>query len=658
MLKKLFILLLLCSPVFAQYTPADFDLVETTYSRKFNPEIINKYLSSGRTSNVRAALLSLSNSGDTSFVNTITGLSYSKYGDYICFALGHMGYSKESAAYLLLKSMNGNESRFQEAAFDALGRTADKEAFNTIIEKYMHDKGRNFNGISLAIANFNSRGIRTEDGKEIIILSSELSDTKLPLRRRIHAAFALSRTAPRKDSEEGLLKVLSEKGSKEDNIILKQYTLAALRKLKSFNGSISLIRNLTTDPDWRIRTEAAKALCWHNFKNEEELKEFLRLLKDINPNVSRQAAISMREMSLDGALRVYLKQELENCFEGSSTLNTMGEAFLTLSKLEPQNAFNLASKEKEKVGKVFFFRMMQENFTDPERNLNRLIENTADDKTEELERLGALLALQRYMPGNEKLDGILLNSLSSGFAASVSVTADGLDSLFIERHKDELKKIIKRQTGMHLNDPQFTESNMSLSSLSGKISPEFRTEVLNFMKSATLYSMSSFAFRELGKNVRSEMDMGGFINFWKNAFQYKYAAVKTLKGSFTIKLNSEVSPVSVGNFCYLAKKGFFNGVVFHRVVPDFVIQAGDPEGTGWGGPGYEIVSEFSPIPFERSYVGMASAGKDTEGSQWFVMHSYFPHLNGRYSNFGKVVEGMDVVDTIDQGDKIIEIELK
>ncbi|MCU7492439.1 MAG: hypothetical protein HF312_15995 [Ignavibacteria bacterium] len=656
MIKKLLLLLLFSSPVLAQYSPADLDLAETTYLRKFSPEVISKYLTSGRPERVRAALLSLSHSNDTTFVEAITGLNFSKYGDYMSFALGHIGYSKASTEYLLQKALD--KSPFQEEAFDALGRTGDKEAYNYLIEKYLSTEGKNFNGISLAVAGFNSRGIRTEDGKEITILTGEVSDTELPMRRRIHAAFALSRTAPGRDSEESLLKVLSEKGSKEDNIVLRQYTLAALRKLKSFKGSINLFKNLILDPDWRIRTEAAKVLCYYSFKSEEELNTYLRLLKDANPNVSRQAAISLREASLDGALREYLKKALEKSFDNSFTLNTMGEIFLTLAKMEPGNAFNLASKERDKVGKVYYFRMMQENFTDPERNLSRLIENSADDKSEELERLSALLALQKYLPGNEKLDGILLSNLSSVFAAAVSVTADGLDSLFIERHKDELKRIIKRQAGLHLNNAQFTESSMSLVGLAGKISPEFRTEVLNLMKTSTLYSMSSFAFKELGKTTEPRKDLGSFISFWKNAFIYKYAVVTTDKGSFTIKLNSEVSPISVGNFCSLAKKDFFNGVIFHRVVPDFVIQAGDPEGTGWGGPGYEIVSEFSPVPFERSYVGMASAGKDTEGSQWFVMHSYFPHLNGRYSNFGKVVEGMDVVDTIDQGDKIIKVELK
>ena len=133
--------------------------------------------------------------------------------------------------------------------------------------------------------------------------------------------------------------------------------------------------------------------------------------------------------------------------------------------------------------------------------------------------------------------------------------------------------------------------------------------------------------------------------------------VTTVKGKFEFEFLPELAPVTVGSFCYLAGKKFFNGLNFHRVVPGFVIQGGDPLGTGWGGPGYEIISEFSDIPFDTGIVGMASAGKDTEGSQWFVMQGYFPHLNGRYTVFGKVIKGIETVDKTDQYDKILSIKL-
>jgi len=128
--------------------------------------------------------------------------------------------------------------------------------------------------------------------------------------------------------------------------------------------------------------------------------------------------------------------------------------------------------------------------------------------------------------------------------------------------------------------------------------------------------------------------------------------VTTTKGPFTIELLSADAPLTVDNFVQLAGKGFFNGQRIPRVVPNFVVQAGDPRGDQNGGPGYQIRCEINEAPFERAAVGMALSGKDTGGSQWFVTHSPQPHLDGGYTVFGRVIAGMDVVDRIARGDVI------
>jgi cyclophilin family peptidyl-prolyl cis-trans isomerase/HEAT repeat protein len=135
------------------------------------------------------------------------------------------------------------------------------------------------------------------------------------------------------------------------------------------------------------------------------------------------------------------------------------------------------------------------------------------------------------------------------------------------------------------------------------------------------------------------------------------AVVNTDKGSFTIELLPDEAPLNVDNFVQLAQSGYFNNVTFHRVVPNFVIQGGDPRGDGNGGPGYQIRCEINEVPYERGAVGMALSGKDTGGSQWFVTHSPQPHLDGGYTVFGRVREGMDVVDRIARGDVIQNISV-
>lgn len=127
------------------------------------------------------------------------------------------------------------------------------------------------------------------------------------------------------------------------------------------------------------------------------------------------------------------------------------------------------------------------------------------------------------------------------------------------------------------------------------------------------------------------------------------ATVVTSQGSFTIEFLPEDAPLTVDNFVQLAKRGFFNGQTVPRVVPNFVVQAGDPRGDQNGGPGYQIRCEINEVPYERAAVGMALSGKDTGGSQWFVTHSPQPHLDGGYTVFGRVTRGMEVVDKIARG---------
>ncbi len=133
--------------------------------------------------------------------------------------------------------------------------------------------------------------------------------------------------------------------------------------------------------------------------------------------------------------------------------------------------------------------------------------------------------------------------------------------------------------------------------------------------------------------------------------------VDTSKGAIEIALAVLDAPLTTHNFARLADRGFFNGLRIHRVVPDFVVQDGDPRGDGNGGPGYTIRDELNDLPYLRGTVGMALSGPDTGGSQWFITHSPQPHLDAKYTVFGHVVAGMDVVDTLTQDDTIVHVRV-
>jgi len=140
----------------------------------------------------------------------------------------------------------------------------------------------------------------------------------------------------------------------------------------------------------------------------------------------------------------------------------------------------------------------------------------------------------------------------------------------------------------------------------------------------------------------------------------KYTAIiTTTRGAMELQLNPEHAPKTVNNFVFLAKEGFYDGVSFHRVIEDFVIQGGDPTGTGRGGPGYQFEDECkgNPLKHERGAISMANAGPNTNGSQFFIAHSPQPHLNGKHTVFGKLLNGLDVLDSIEAGDIMVEVKI-
>ena len=137
------------------------------------------------------------------------------------------------------------------------------------------------------------------------------------------------------------------------------------------------------------------------------------------------------------------------------------------------------------------------------------------------------------------------------------------------------------------------------------------------------------------------------------------ATFKTAKGDVVVDLFAKQVPNTVNNFVFLAREGFYDNITFHRVIPDFMAQGGDPEGSGRGGPGYQFADEFdASLRHDKpGILSMANAGPNTNGSQFFITHVPTPHLDGKHSVFGQVAEGMDVVLSLANGDALTTIEI-
>jgi peptidyl-prolyl cis-trans isomerase B (cyclophilin B) len=137
------------------------------------------------------------------------------------------------------------------------------------------------------------------------------------------------------------------------------------------------------------------------------------------------------------------------------------------------------------------------------------------------------------------------------------------------------------------------------------------------------------------------------------------ATIETSRGNIVLELYPTYAPKTVNNFVFLARQGFYDGLTFHRVIANFMIQGGDPTGTGRGDPGYKFEDEVrnNPLKHETGVISMANAGANTNGSQFFITHLPQPHLNGKHTVFGKVIEGQDVVNAIQQGDVMQKVTI-
>ena len=135
------------------------------------------------------------------------------------------------------------------------------------------------------------------------------------------------------------------------------------------------------------------------------------------------------------------------------------------------------------------------------------------------------------------------------------------------------------------------------------------------------------------------------------------AYIDTEWGTVQVELDVVNAPMTTRAFVALARKGYFNGLTFHRVVPNFVVQGGDPRGDGEGGPYFTLRDELSDVPYLRGTMGMALSWGDTGGSQFFITHGPQPHLDGRYAVFGRVVSGMEAVDKVRRGDTIVRVRI-
>lgn len=669
------VLLILSKLVLAQYDSTMYDLIKSTYERSFDKQIITSYLHSNSPEKIKAAILSISQSEDTSFVPALLNLDLSKFGNEVCFAIGQLGNCSKSLHFLWSYLESPALDKDYSTIFYSIGKIGDKNDLQKLVRYYNSFTKSGFpnSGISKAILQFQLRGITDPNVKSI--LEMEVEQFPQNPDRVSDALFVLVRYNGSEKIADKLIEILSDTNNNaiskhSDNLgqndlltnKLKEYALMNFQRLKNFNASEKVLMNLLNGHNELLKIELAKTIVYWDKKEETQnlLPSIFKLINDNNTNVAIQAAVSLRNLdtSFVKSNKEFLRAEIINILKDPGKESSLkSEIFLSGYKLlgDYEEFLKIISDFNATIECKIEFSGLNPNKDEAVKTLIDFYKS--EDLKIKIEALNKLLGFLNDTKFENDLGSVLMNALSSNFAPLVSIAADGLDSTFIENNKSKLLSVIEHQINQIKDDPDFLEATLSLINLSERIDNNFLKLILEKTKSSTLYSVRKFIAQKIGTIQIGYKETYKFDDIWQFAFKYSKAKIITSKGAITIKFNPEAAPVSVGNFCKLANEHFYDGILFHRVVPGFVIQAGDPTSTGWGGPGYDIISEFSDISFNSGYVGMASAGKDTEGSQFFIMQGSFPHLDGRYTNFAKVLDGMDVVLNITQKDKILSIQL-
>jgi cyclophilin family peptidyl-prolyl cis-trans isomerase len=658
-MRKFFLFFLFPLTLFCQFTKNDEALIKTTFSKRYDRKIIIPYLRSDDLRQTRAALLSISSSGDTGFVPDVITADFIKAGDFIAFALGRLGQCKKSEEFLSQKVFSGNKLFFKEC-LEAFGRTASRQDFEKVVSAYRASPSNDWTGISSFLVAFSSGPNKTKetDSVSFAVLCSEFSDLRNSDERKTGALIAFYRIGGSPQYRAELNSLLTKQYSQ--NVAYKPYALAAIRRAGSFTCGNEILCSLFDDKGPITRIEAVKLAPLIKNTDRKFILQYIKLLSDSNPSVARQAAITVQNLKPDSLTRNMLKDSLLYLIKVPVlSANTKGELLKSICKLWSDDAEVLLDEYGKNLKEEFIIEITGENFlkiTNAETRLYKAYDSgSLNGKILAAE---IILSLNNSLLNKKRLTDFAAAGLSVKEPALVTVFAEGIKEWLIKENPGLYIKIIEKQIEENSANADFSESIIAIAEAARKISDEFFRKIINRLKDSPVYSIKKYALAAAGSNEEIEKDARKFEEIFDNSFAYSEAVIKTEKGEIEIKFLPEYAPVTTGNFCLLAQNGFYNGNTFHRVVPGFVIQAGDTTGTGYCGPGYEITTEPSPVPYTSGKAGFASAGKDTEGSQWFIMQGFNPHLNGNYSLFAEVIRGMEVALNTDQGDKIASVKLK
>ncbi|MDC1284187.1 peptidylprolyl isomerase, partial [Saprospiraceae bacterium] len=563
------------------------------------------------------------------------------------YALGQIG-NLETVDPLMNAFVNKDTSDvdnvFNSTILEAIGKTGNKSLLDVLasVESYRITDTLLLLGQSRAIYRYANRGINTQKGTNRMVELA--SNQAYPNEVRVIAANYLARAKDIDISKSQFRIAEALIGASDPNV--RMAIALALRKVTEPDILKILQSQFIVEKDYRVKVNILKA--FGSYKYIYNIDLILDHLDDENIHVANAAAQYLVDHGKRDDVEIYktfAKKNLDHTVRAkiyASVLKHLPSYYIESRAIIRSSLLRYIKELKDKpyVAKHYVAALGQDPYS------YAYLKEAAIDSGVVTIRTAGMEALSKIVSGKSFVNTFRFRS---------------------DRVKIEILDIIKEQfakgdvgtmaigAGILSNEKigyrNLIQNDSFLIAAAAKLSLPREIETYNEIKKALAYI----------NNVKYKAEKNSYnhpIN-WKTLATVSdstIAVVRTNKGNFTIKLFGNTTPGSVANFIDLANDDFFDNKVYHRVVSNFVIQGGCPRGDGYGSLDYSIRSELPQLYYDdEGYVGMASAGLHTEGTQWFVTHSPTPHLDGKYSIFGKVTEGMDVVHQIVEGDKIIDV---
>jgi cyclophilin family peptidyl-prolyl cis-trans isomerase/HEAT repeat protein len=605
---------------------------------------------------------------------------------------------RQRAEQAVLRALATAPAARQEALLTALGTVAGEEGMRQLVERLGSTDPQVAKAAALALGTWIHRGQPSTamatatawPGPGSARLSSQAA--RDPVARRALAYALMRAAAKRADAPFGVLLLAGLADDDAEVRALSAKGLATLAPLGDGEPMERLGQLAMADPDWRVRVEAVRALAAAAAKGaaaaEQLERALLALARDAvatparvdprammplwaawdpaTPYVSRTAAERALPLFEEARKAASGPPRLDFARLACAAATARDRAAQTIDALRRCGGDSMTPRERDRrVARTLGAIHAAASVEALAPLLVSLDSGTRSQAAESLGQIAAALEKkQRPSEPAERARALLRAALRDTDGPVVATAAEALGQLMDTESTPSLLEALAR-----FARPADNEITQSLIGALGAVHATPAAPALRRLLASSIPPVrlaASKALAALGEtapaNVQIEPSEPLPAAVRAQARAQTRAAQRRLhlttdKGEIVILLAVEEAPVTTAALAHLVARGFYDGLTFHRVVPDFVTQGGDPRGDGWGGPGYTLRCELHPRRYLRGTVGMALAGKDTGGSQFFITHAMQPHLDGKYTIIGEVVAGMEVVDALLPGDRILRATL-